>query len=307
MEQRTLGPHAVSVVGLGCNNFGRRLDRAGTALVVGAALDAGITLFDTADVYGDGLSEEYLGAALGAQRDEVIVATKFGMDMPDGSGASAAWIARAVEDSLRRLGTDHIDLYQMHRPDPTTPIEETLEALDELVASGKVTAIGASNMTAAGIAESMRTAESNGNPMWVSIQNQYSLIHRDPESDGVLAACTDLGIGLLPYFPLASGVLTGKYRPGEPAPEGSRLAGLPPERASRFLNESSLAAVTRLEGFAAERGRSLLDLAFGYLLASPAVPSVIAGATTPAQITANVAAARWRLSDDEVVEVRALA
>ena len=307
MEHRQLGSFSVPVVGVGCNNFGRRLDRAGTALVVGAALDAGITLFDTADVYGDGLSEEYLGAALGARRDEVIVATKFGMDMPDGSGASAAWIARAVEDSLRRLGTDHIDLYQMHRPDPATPIEETLEALDELVASGKVTAIGASNMTAAGIAESMRTAESNGNPVWVSIQNQYSVIHRDPESDGVLAACTDLGIGLLPYFPLASGVLTGKYRPGEPAPEGSRLAGLPPERASRFLNDSSLAAATRLEGFAAERGHSLLDLAFGYLLASPAVPSVIAGATIPAQITANVAAARWRLTDDEVIEVRALA
>ena len=307
METRPLGPFAVSVIGLGCNNFGRRLDRAQTAAVVGAALEAGITLFDSADVYGDGASEEYLGAALGARRDTVVVATKFGMDMPTGSGASASWIERAVEGSLRRLGTDHIDLYQMHRPDPATPIEETLDALGRLVAAGKVRAVGCSNMTAEGIAASLVASGTGGRPAWVSVQNQYSVLHRQPEQDGVLQACTDRGLRLLPFFPLAAGVLTGKYHPGEPAPQGSRLAGLLPERSSRFLNDGSLGAVSRLTAFAEERGHTLLELAFGYLLSSPAVPSVIAGATRPAQIAANVAAPGWRLSDDDLAQVRALA
>lgn len=296
----------MSVVGLGCNNFGRRLDRAQTAAVVGAALDSGITLFDTADVYGDGLSEEYLGAALGPRRDEAIIATKFGMEMPDGAGASAAWIRRAVEDSLRRLGTDHIDLYQMHRPDPDTPISETLEALHRLIDAGKVRTIGCSNMTADGITESMATAASEAHPEWVSVQNRYSVVHREPETDGVLAACAGHGLGLLPFFPLESGVLTGKYRPGMEPPPGSRLEGLPQERAARFLNDATLDAVIALEGFASERGHTLLDLAFGYLLASPAVPSVIAGATRPEQIAANVAASAWRLTPEDIGAVREL-
>jgi aryl-alcohol dehydrogenase-like predicted oxidoreductase len=307
METRPLGPFAVSVIGLGCNNFGRRLDRAQTAVVVGAALEAGITLFDTADVYGDGASEEYLGAALGTRRDTVVVATKFGMDMPTGSGASAAWIERAVEDSLRRLGTDRIDLYQMHRPDPTTPIEETLDALGRLVAAGKVRAVGCSNVTAEGIEASLAASGTGARPAWVSVQNQYSLLHRQPEDDGVLQACTERGLRLLPFFPLASGMLTGKYHPGEPAPQGSRLAGLPPERSSRFLNDASLGAVSRLTAFAEERGHTLLELAFGYLLSSPAVPSVIAGATRPAQIAANTGARGWRMTADEVTEARRLA
>jgi len=307
METRPLGPFAVSVIGLGCNNFGRRLDRAQTAVVVGAALEAGITLFDTADVYGDGASEEYLGAALGTRRDTVVVATKFGMDMPTGSGASAAWIERAVEDSLRRLGTDRIDLYQMHRPDPATPIEETLDALGRLVAAGKVRAVGCSNVTAEGIKASLAASGTGARPAWVSVQNQYSLLHRQPEDDGVLQACTERGLRLLPFFPLASGVLTGKYHPGEPAPQGSRLAGLPPERSSRFLNDASLGAVSRLTAFAEERGHTLLELAFGYLLSSPAVSSVIAGATRPAQIAANTGARGWRLTADEVAEARRLA
>jgi aryl-alcohol dehydrogenase-like predicted oxidoreductase len=307
MEQRHLGPFEVSVVGLGCNNFGRRLDRTATAVVVGAALDAGITLFDTADVYADGLSEEYLGAALGSRRDEVVVATKFGMDMPDGSGASARWIARAAEDSLRRLGTDHIDLYQLHRPDPNTPVEETLVALDSLVREGKVRAIGCSNATFGYLTESLDTAAANGVTPWVSVQNQYSLLHRGPEDDGVLTACEDRRIALLPYFPLASGVLTGKYRQGQPAPAGSRLAGIPPERAARFLNDAALDSLSRLEAFASGVGHTILDLAFGYLLASPAVPSVIAGATKAEQITANVAASSWQPSTEDLAAIAQLA
>jgi aryl-alcohol dehydrogenase-like predicted oxidoreductase len=307
MEHRSLGPFSVSVVGLGCNNFGRRLDQDGTTAVVGAALDHGITLFDTADVYGEGLSEHYLGVALGARRDEVVVATKFGMEMPGGSGASAAWIERAAEDSLRRLGTDHIDLYQMHRHDPDTPFEETLEALDRLVTAGKVRAIGCSNLTVGAIRESLGIAADHDAPAWVSVQNHYSLLHRDPEHDGVAAACEELGLGLLPYFPLASGVLTGKYHEGEPPPEGSRLAGIPAERAARFLNDDSLEAAARLAAFAADRGHTLLDLAFGYLLAAGPVPSVIAGATRPDQIAANVAAGEWRPTAEELAEARSLA
>ena len=307
MQQRAIGPLEVGVVGLGCNNFGGRLDAAGTTAVVGAAVDHGITLFDTADVYGDGLSEEYLGAALGPRRDEVVIATKFGMEMPDGSGASPTWIATAVENSLRRLGTDHIDLYQLHRPDPETPIADTLGALHRLVEAGTVRAVGVSNVDVAGIEEGLSASEAAGLASWVSVQNQYSVLNRGPEEDGVLEACERHGIGFLPFFPLESGVLTGKYRAGEPPPEGSRLAGFGPDRSARFLNDESLAAAERLERFAADHGHALVDLAFSYLLAQGVVSSVIAGATSPDQVASNVAAASWAMSATEVAEARRLA
>lgn len=306
MERRALGPFQVSVVGLGCNNFGHRTDQQQTNAVVGSALDSGINFFDTADVYSHGLSEEYLGKALGSRRSEAVVASKFGMVMPDGSGASPKWIEQAVDDSLRRLGIDHIDLYQMHRPDPDTPIEETMGALDALVASGKVRAIGCSNMTAEGLNEWQRISAAGKHRPWVSVQNQYSLLHRHPEGDGVLDVCVGEGLGLLPFFPLAAGVLTGKYRLGNSAPEGTRLSGFTPDKTERFLNEDSQAAIDRLEVFVGKRGRSLLELAFGYLLASEAVPSVIAGARNPDQVAANVAAAEWKLTSDEVDEARSL-
>jgi aryl-alcohol dehydrogenase-like predicted oxidoreductase len=308
METRALGRFEVSVVGLGCNNFGRRCDRVQTAAVVSAALDAGVTLFDTADVYGDGSSEEYLGAALGARRDEVVIATKFGMRMGDDparAGGGARWVARAVEDSLRRLGTDRIDLYQFHRPDPETPIEETFEALDRLVRDGKVLEIGSSNFTGAQIDEAERVAAARDGARFVSVQNEYSLLQREPEAD-VLPACERLGLGFLPYFPLASGLLTGKYRPGEtPAPD-TRLGSVPAERAARFINDASFARATDLTSFADARGRSLLELAFGWLLSHPAVASVIAGATKPEQARANVRAATWKLDPADVAQVDGL-
>lgn len=307
MDTRSLGPLDLPVVGLGCNNFGRRLDAVETRRVVDAALGAGVTFFDTADVYGDGASEEYLGAALAGRREEAVVATKFGIEMPGGGGGSPAWVRRAVDDSLRRLGMDHIDLYQFHRPDDEVPVAETLGALGELVEAGKVRAVGCSNVTVEQLAAGLETAAGSDLPAWVSVQNHYSLLHRDPETDGILAACERHGLGLLPYFPLASGVLTGKYRADTAPPEGTRLAGIPAERAARFLNPDSSAAAERLEGFARDHGRTLLELAFGYLLAAAPVSSVIAGATRPEQVTANAAASGWRLSDAEAAEARRLA
>lgn len=307
METRTLGPFDVSVVGLGCNNFGSRIDSDATRRVVDAALDAGISLFDTADVYGNGQSEEFLGRALAGRRERAIVATKFGMEMPDGSGGSAEWIRTAVEASLQRLDMDHIDLYQFHRPDESVPIAETLGALGELVQAGKVRAIGCSNVSVEQLEEGLGVSGSQRLPAWVSVQNHYSLLHREPETDGVLDACDRHGLTLLPFFPLASGVLTGKYRSVEHPPEGTRLAEIPPERASRFLNDDWVAAAGRLESFATQRGRSLLELAFGYLLTSRPVASVIAGATRPDQIVANAQAADWRLDEEEVATARALA
>ncbi len=303
METRTIGSLEVSAVGLGCNNFGRRVDEAGTAAVVGAALEHGITLFDTADVYGEGLSEEYLGAALRGHRDEAVIATKFGIEMPGGSGASPAWIEQAVADSLRRLGVDHIDLYQLHRPDDETPVEDTLEALNRLVTAGTVREIGCSNAAARWIDETVGLSAIRGLAGWASVQNHYSLLHREPEADGVLAACQRHGLAFLPYFPLASGMLTGKYRAGEPLPEGSRLAGIPAERAAPFMNDEAFAVVERLEEWVERRGRSLLDLAFGYLLAQPSVASVISGATTPEQVAANAAAGGWQLDPGDLAEV----
>lgn len=298
MESRALGPLSVSVVGLGCNNFGRRMDIEATSIVVNAAIDAGITLFDTADVYGgDGLSEQYLGKALGSRRDEIVLATKFAAPMgEDKQGASPKYIREAVEESLRRLDTDRIDLYQQHRPDSETPIGDTLAALDELVQSGKVRYIGSSNFTA----EMIREADSSAlGAKFVSVQNEYSLLERTPET-GVLEACSELGIGFLPFFPLASGLLTGKYRKGQPQPEGARLTG---QDGNKFMSEANLEIVEQLAQFVEARGRTMTELAFSWLLTRPAVSSVIAGATKVEQITDNVRAAGWDLSVDDLAEL----
>ena len=299
MDRRRIGSLEVSVVGLGCNNFGRRLDAAQTAAVIDAALDAGITFFDTADVYGGGHSETFIGQALGPRRNAVVIATKFGNPMEgQGRGASRAYMQRAVEASLRRLGTDHIDLYQLHRPDPEVPIAETLGALDELVQAGKVREIGCSNFSV----EQLRAAEATGasRARFVSVQNEYSLLKREPEA-GVLAECERAGIAFLPYFPLASGLLTGKYRRGQAAPAGSRLAASP--NAANQLNERNLAIIEELFQFTEAHGHTILELAVSWLLARPLVASVIAGATKPEQVHANAGAAAWRLTVAQLAEV----
>ena len=291
------------MIGLGCNNFGRRLDEQGTARVVHAALDAGINFFDTADIYGNGLSEEYLGRGLGERRHEVLIATKFGMMMDENRrGARPEYVCRAAEDSLRRLGTDRIDLYQLHQPDPDVPIADTLGALNELVTAGKVREIGCSNFSVAQIRDAESSSASRGIARFVSVQNEYSLLHREPESD-VLAECQRVDAGFLPFFPLASGLLTGKYHRGQPAPAGSRLATA--SGAGR-LSDDKLERVEALRDFAQSHGHTLLDLAFAWLLVKPVVASVIAGATQPEQIAANVAAATWKLTDAEVAVVNAI-
>lgn len=303
MKTRSIGSLNVSVVGLGCNNFGRRVDAAGSEAVINAALEAGINFFDTADVYGgDGRSEEILGSVLGARRSQVLIATKFGNQMADqGRGASAEYVRRAVDASLRRLGTDYIDLYQIHVPDPETPIAETLGALNELVQAGKVREIGCSNFSA----EQLREAEAaaQGGARFVSIQNEYNLFQREPEQ-AVLPECERLNIAFLPYFPLASGLLTGKYRQGQPLPEGTRITAT--GSLSGLLSERNLAAVEALIRFAEARGHTLLELAFSWLLTRPAVASVIAGATKPDQVRANVGAADWQLEDADLAEIDAI-
>jgi aryl-alcohol dehydrogenase-like predicted oxidoreductase len=305
MDTRTIGSLTVSTVGLGCNNFGMRMGRNETDAVVGAALDAGITLFDTADIYGGAKSEEFLGAALGARRDEIILATKFGAPYEghDG-GATAGYIRTAVEDSLRRLGTDRIDLYQLHLPDPKTPIAETMGALGELVAEGKVREIGCSNFDVP-MLEETADAVKDGAPGFVSVQNEYNILHREPE-DEVLAFCARTNTAFLPYFPLASGVLSGKYRAGAPVPEGTRMAAWG-ERAESELSEDRLAAVVALDALAQTEGHTVLDLAFAWLLSRSSVASVIAGATKPAQVAANVAAGQWEPSAELVAQVDAIA
>ena len=304
MEKRSIGSLSVSVIGLGCNNFGWRIDAAATERVVHAALDAGINFFDTADIYGGTLSEQFLGRALGARRSEVVVASKFGMAVDDRrKGAEPGYIRRAVEDSLRRLGTDCIDLYQLHQPDPSVPIGDTLEALDGLVRAGKVREIGCSNFSAAQI----RRSEDAVRPAvarFVSLQNEYSLLRRDPET-GVLSECVNRGIAFLPYFPLASGLLSGKYRKDRPAPRGTRLTS-----GGRFggrLEGSDMDRAEQLALFAAARGRSLLELALSWLVMQPSVASVIPGATSPEQVHANAAAAGWRLTAEELAAVDAIA
>ena len=301
METRRIGSLNVSVIGLGCNNFGRRLDADRTASVVRTALDAGITFFDTADIYGETKSEEFLGRALGKRRGDAVVATKFGMAVDEHRrGAKPEYIRRAVEDSLRRLGTDYIDLYQIHQPDPEVPIEDTLGALNELVNAGKVREIGCSNFSA----DQLRAAENavrTDAARFVSVQNEYSLLHREPEDD-VLPECVRAGIAFIPYFPLASGLLTGKYRRGRPAPEGSRLQ-------SRFgeepFTDENLAVVESLLQYATSRGRTLLELAVSWLVTRPAVASVIIGATSPEQVKGNVAAGGWRLTEGKLGDIDA--
>jgi aryl-alcohol dehydrogenase-like predicted oxidoreductase len=303
VRYRTLGSDGpeVSVVGLGCNNFGRRVDEQGTRAVVDAALEVGVTLLDTADVYGGGLSEEYLGKALEGRRDRVVLATKFGNPMSDDEElplGSPAYIRKAVAASLKRLRTDWIDLYQYHRPDGVTPIEETLGALNELVEEGIVRFIGSSNLGASRIEEADRIAGEYGWTRFVSAQNEYSLLKRDVE-DELLPTCERLGIGFLPYFPLASGLLTGKYRRGEDPPEGARLAARP-ER----LTPEVFDRIEALERYAEERGVTLLAVAIGGLLAQPPVASVIAGATKPEQVRANAAAGEWQPTEEDVRVVR---
>ena len=305
MRTRRIGSLEVSVVGLGCNNFGSRLDASATAAVVHAALDAGVTFFDTADVYGGTRSEEFLGAALGDRRDEVVVATKFGMPVDDERrGARPEYVRRALDDSLRRLGTDRVDLYQLHLPDAETPVADTLAALDSCVRAGKVREIGCSNFSAAQLEEADAAAADHA-AKFVSVQNEYSLLHRQPEAD-VLPACERLGLAFVPYFPLASGLLTGKYHRGEPAPPGTRLAGMAPERLAGLLTEERLGTVGRLTEFARRHGHDTTALAIAWIAAHPTVASVIAGAMTPEQIRANAGAADWELGPEEVAAVGAL-
>jgi len=307
MDKRRIGSLEVSVVGLGCNNFGGRIDASMTDTVVGAALDAGVNFFDTADTYGEGLSEEYLGRALGARRDRVVVATKFGMRYKDhGGGARPEYVRRAVEESLRRMGVDHIDLYQLHCPDADTPIADTLGALDELVRAGKLREIGCSNFSAPELVEAARASTAAGTARFVSVQNHYSLLHREPEA-GVLAECERESIAFLPFFPLANGVLTGKYRKGEPPPEGTRIAGLPAERAARALSADTMTKVEALTALAEGEGHSILELAFSWLLSRAPVASVIAGATRPEQIRANATATGWKLGPDILARVDEIA
>ncbi|MBN8618122.1 MAG: aldo/keto reductase [Anaerolineae bacterium] len=297
MEKRQIGSLSVSVVGLGCNNFGRRIDAAQSATVINAALEKGINFLDTADIYGNGQSEDFIRQALGSRRKDVIIASKFGNLMEgQGRGAHPDYIRTAVETSLQRLGTDYIDLYQLHVPDPDVPIADTLGALNELVQAGKVREIGSSNFSAEQIRDS-EAAVKAGAARFVSVQNEYSLLKREAEN-GVLAACAELGIGFLPYFPLASGLLTGKYRQGQPSPEGTRLSGN-----ATWLSEQNLVTVEKLISFAEAKGHTILELAFGWLLAKPVVTSVIAGATRVEQIEANAAAASWTLSEAELAEI----
>jgi aryl-alcohol dehydrogenase-like predicted oxidoreductase len=303
VPQRELGGLSVSAVGLGCNNFGRRVDLEGTRAVVDAAIDAGVTFFDTADVYGNaGGSETLLGEVLKRRRDQVELATKFGMDMGDNGPSvrprgSRAYIREAIDASLRRLQTDVIDLYQYHRPDGETHIEETLGALDELVKAGKVRYIGCSNFSAVELDEAAAAAREIGLTSFVSLQNEYSLLKREIEAD-VIPKCEQLGVGVLPYFPLASGLLTGKYRRGEQAPEGTRLAERP-----QIADDETFDRLEAAEEFARERGIELLDVAIAGLAAQPAVASVIAGATKPEQVRANAAAMRWSPSEEDLGEL----
>lgn len=298
METRRIGSLEVSVVGLGCMNFGWRIDANETVKVVDAALDTGINFFDTADLYGKGQSEEFLGRALGRRRDDVLIATKFGLEMDaDRKGARPAYVREAVEASLQRLGTDRIDLYQLHRPDPATPIADTLGALAELVRQGKVREIGCSNFTVEQIREAAAAAQGGAN--FVSVQNELSLIHREPLQD-VLPECALRGLAFLPYFPLASGLLTGKYRRGQEPPERTRASD---HWGPDVFNDNNLMLVEKLIGFAQSRNHTLLDLAFGWLLMQPPVASVIAGASNADQVRANAGAIGWPLTAADLTEI----
>ncbi len=289
-----------SVVGLGCNNFGRRIDLNATRAVVDAAIEAGVTFLDTADIYGQGQSEEFLGEVLQGRRDQVVLATKFGMDMGDGKGprGSREYVRQAAEASLRRLRTDVIDVYWYHEPDGVTPVAETLEVLHELIQEGKVRTIGASNFSAQQLREAEEEAAIHGFTPFKGLQNEYSLLVREAE-DEELPVCEDLHVGFVPFFPLASGLLTGKYRRGEKGPEGARLSGR-----DEIATDAQFALIDALQGYADERGISLTDVAIGALLANRAVCSVIAGATKPEQVHTNAAAARWSPSSEDLRALR---
>ena len=300
MRTEKLASLELSVVGMGCNNFGRALDADGTAAVVNAALDEGITFFDCADVYGGARSEGFLGRALGGRRDETVVATKFGIELPGvlAGGASPAYVRSTITDSLKRLDMDHVDLYYLHTPDEKTPIADTLGAMTELVREGLVREIACSNFTAEQMLEAETVATEQGLSRFVTTQVEYSLVTRDPQTNGVLEACRDTGVGLVPYYPLASGLLTGKVKRGS-TPEGR----LTMDRYQHYLSEENFDLVERLQAVAERLDRTLLELAFGWLLAHDEVPSVIAGATKPEQVRSNAAAARRPLSPEEVSAV----
>jgi len=309
LEYRSLGRSGlqVSVAGLGCNNFGMRCDQGQSAAVVHKALELGVNFFDTADIYGGGKSEEFLGAALGNNRPQVIVASKFSSPMGQGPlnrGGSRRYVLQAVEASLRRLGTDYIDLFQYHFPDVRTPQEETLRALDDLVRQGKIRYIGSSNFAGWQVAEAQWLARTEHLAPFVSAQNEYSLLNRNIERE-LVPACEHYGIGVLPYFPLASGFLSGKYRPGEAPPQGTRLA-VWGQRGAEMLSQRNFEALEKLEAFAQARGRTMLELALGWLASRTPVSSVIAGATKPEQVEQNVKAVEWRLTPEELAEADGL-
>lgn len=304
MRTANIGNLEVSVIGLGCNNFGRALDVAGSAVVVNAALDAGMNFFDTASNYGGGQSESFLGAALGSRRSEAIIGTKFGMPVPgiEGSGgARPAYVRESLERSLSELGTEYIDLFQLHYPDPKTPIEDTLGAMNGLVQEGKVRQIGCSNLSAAQLAKALTVSDDLGLAAFVSNQVEYSMVHRDPETDGLADLCGAQGVALLPFYPLASGLLTGKTQ------RGTVLEGrLAMDRYQRFLTDENFDLVDRLTGYARERNVSLVQVALGWLLSHEAVPSVTAGATKPEQVMSNALAAEWVPSATDLAELSAL-
>ncbi len=310
MDYRRLGHSGlwVSAVGIGCNNFGAKCNEAATRAVVHACLDAGITLFDTADMYGNrGGSETLLGRILGHHRKDIVLASKFGLPMGEGpylNGAGRHYIMRAVEDSLRRLRTDHLDLYQVHRPDPATPIEETLRALDELVRDGKVRYVGCSNFAGWQLAEAEWAARAGGTVRFISAQNEYSLVDRRIEGELVPAA-NAYGVGILPYFPLANGLLTGKYQRNHAMPDGARMTERP-TRAEEVLTDRNWTIAEKVADYAAARGHSLLEAAIGWLASQDHVPSVIAGATTAEQVAQNAAAADWRMTAEEIADINAL-
>lgn len=308
MEYRTLGNSGlqVSLVGIGCNNFGGRIDLEATRAVIDKAIDVGINFFDTADVYGgQGKSEELMGQVLEGRRDQVVIATKFAMKMGDGpmmSGGSRRYIFQAVEASLRRLRTDYIDLYQMHSPDPKTPIEETMEALDDLVTAGKVRYIGHSNFSGWQTTEAHYISRARRTAPFISAQNEYSLINRKVEAE-LVPASKKFDVSILPYFPLASGLLTGKYKRGEERPSGRLQSG---PMADRMLTDANFERVEKLTDYAESRGHTILELAMSWLASKPEIGSVIAGATKPEQVEANANSVGWKLTAEEMAEVNAI-